>query len=92
MPVAAIVMSEAIEIQDREELLFLLCEAAEFEHTVMCTYLYAGWTLKREPDESCTAEELEAVERWRGSLRQVALEEMLQGEEEELHRATEVGI
>ncbi|MFT5682768.1 MAG: CDGSH-type Zn-finger protein/uncharacterized Fe-S cluster protein YjdI [Myxococcota bacterium] len=70
-------MSRDIVVQDREELLYLLCEAAEFEHTVMCTYLYAMWSLKREPDETCTAADLEVIERWRGDLRQVALEEML---------------
>jgi CDGSH-type Zn-finger protein len=70
-------MSKEIIVQDREELIYLLCEAAEFEHTVMCTYLYAAWSLKREADDSCTTQELEAVERWRGALRKVALEEML---------------
>ena len=66
-----------IVVQNREELICLLCEAAEFEHAVMATYLYAGWSLKREPDENCTPNELAAVERWRDSIRQVALEEML---------------
>jgi len=66
-----------IVIQDREELYFLLCEAAEFEHSVMCSYLYAMWSLKREVDEGVTPEELKAIEGWRRSLRQVALEEML---------------
>jgi CDGSH-type Zn-finger protein/uncharacterized Fe-S cluster protein YjdI len=70
-------MQEDIVVQDREELLYLLCEAAEFEHTVMCSYLYAMWTLKRSTSEGVTAEELEAIERWRRSLRQIALEEML---------------
>jgi CDGSH-type Zn-finger protein/uncharacterized Fe-S cluster protein YjdI len=64
-------------IQDREELIYLLCEAAEFEHTVMCSYLYAQWTLKRGLDEDVTPTELAAIERWRRSLAQVALEEML---------------
>ncbi|HEY5007358.1 MAG TPA: ferritin-like protein, partial [Caulobacteraceae bacterium] len=66
-----------IVIQDREELFFLLCEAAEFEHAVMCSYLYAMWSLKRDASEGVTADELAAIERWRRSLRQVALEEML---------------
>jgi CDGSH-type Zn-finger protein/uncharacterized Fe-S cluster protein YjdI len=66
-----------IIIQDREELFFLLAEAAEFEHSVMCTYLYAMWSLKRGTDEGVTREELAAIEGWRQSLRQVALEEML---------------
>ncbi len=66
-----------IVIQDREELYFLLCEAAEFEHSVMCSYLYAMWSLKRDVSEGVTADELAAIEGWRRSLRQVALEEML---------------
>jgi len=66
-----------IVIQDREELFFLLCEAAEFEHAVMCTYLYTMWTLKRDVSEGVTAEELKVIDGWRRSLRQVALEEML---------------
>jgi len=70
-------MSEEIVVQDREELIYLLCEAAEFEHTVMCSYLYAQWSLKRGAAEGLTPAELAAVERWRRSLGQVALEEML---------------
>jgi CDGSH-type Zn-finger protein len=38
-------MHEEIIIRDREELFYLLSEAAEFEHTVMCSYLYTAWTL-----------------------------------------------
>ena len=70
-------MSDEIVVQDREELIYLLCEAAEFEHTVMCSYLYAQWTLKRDESEGVTAAELAAIDRWRLSLAQVAREEML---------------
>ncbi len=66
-----------ILIQDREELFYLLAEAAEFEHSVMCTYLYAMWSLKRDTAEGVSAQELAVIERWRSSLRQIALEEML---------------
>jgi CDGSH-type Zn-finger protein/uncharacterized Fe-S cluster protein YjdI len=70
-------MQDDIVVQDREELQYLLCEAAEFEHTVMCSYLFAQWTLKRDTSEGVTEDELKAIERWRRSIRQVALEEML---------------
>jgi len=70
-------MHELIAIQDREELFYLLSEAAEFEHSVMCTYLYAMWTLKGDVSEGVTATELAAIEGWRRAMRQVALEEML---------------
>ncbi|MBK7794587.1 MAG: CDGSH iron-sulfur domain-containing protein [Betaproteobacteria bacterium] len=70
-------MPDEIVVQDREELIYLLCEAAEFEHTVMCSYLYAQWTLKRDEGEGVTPAELAAIDRWRRSLAQVAREEML---------------
>ena len=41
-----------IAVNDREELIYLLTEAAEFEHVVMCTYLYAQWSLKRHHEKS----------------------------------------
>ena len=66
-----------LAVNDREELIYLLTEAAEFEHTVMCTYLYAQWSLKREESEGITTEEKEAIDRWRIAMRTVALEEML---------------
>jgi CDGSH-type Zn-finger protein/uncharacterized Fe-S cluster protein YjdI len=66
-----------ITINDREELIYLLTEAAEFEHTVMCTYLYAMWSLKQDESEGITGEEKEAIGRWRNSIRSVAMEEML---------------
>jgi len=66
-----------LSVNDREELIFLLTEAAEFEHAVMCTYLYAQWSLKRHESEGITTPEKEAIERWRGLIRSVAMEEML---------------
>lgn len=66
-----------LAVNDREELIYLLTEAAEFEHTVMCTYLYAQWSLKRNESEGVSRAELEAIERWRSAMRTVAMEEML---------------
>jgi CDGSH-type Zn-finger protein/uncharacterized Fe-S cluster protein YjdI len=66
-----------IAVNDREELLYLLTEAAQFEHVVMCTYLYALWSLKKDESEGITAGEKEAIDRWRSSIRSVAMEEML---------------
>lgn len=63
-------------IKDREELLFLLAESAEFEHTVMCTYLYAAMSLKRSTDEGVSEQELVAIEGWRKQIRVVAIQEM----------------
>jgi len=66
-----------ISVNDREELLYLLTEAAQFEHVVMCTYLYAQWSLKKDESEGISAPEKQAIERWRAMIRSVALEEML---------------
>ena len=66
-----------IVIENRKTLTYLLCEAAELEHALMCEYLYAAFSLKTEADETLPAEHLEAVERWRSVLLGVAAQEML---------------
>jgi CDGSH-type Zn-finger protein/uncharacterized Fe-S cluster protein YjdI len=66
-----------ITVNDREELLYLLTEAAQFEHVVMCNYLYAQWSLKKDESEGITADEKNTIDRWRASIRSVAMEEML---------------
>ncbi len=59
----------------REQLLYFLHEAAEIEHNLMCCYLYASFSLKRV-DPRWSAEQTQAVARWRGVITGVALEEM----------------
>ena len=58
-----------IAVNDRDELLYLLTEAAQFEHVVMCNYLYAQWSLKKDISDGITADEKEAIDRWRASIR-----------------------
>jgi hypothetical protein len=64
-------------IEHREALIYMLCEAAELEHGIMCQYLFAASSLKQGEDEGLTAEELETVLRWRRAISHVATEEML---------------
>jgi Ferritin-like len=64
-------------IEHREALIYMLCEAAELEHGIMCQYLFAAFSLKQSEDEGLTATELEAVLRWRKAISHVATEEML---------------
>jgi CDGSH-type Zn-finger protein/uncharacterized Fe-S cluster protein YjdI len=59
----------------REQLIFSLHEAAELEHNLMCTYLYAAFSLRRE-GEGLTAAQATAVEDWRRAIVRVAVEEM----------------
>lgn len=59
----------------REQLLYWLHEAAEIEHHLMCCYLYAAFSLKRD-EPGWTPEQRKAVAGWRQSITAVALEEM----------------
>jgi hypothetical protein len=63
-------------LRSREHLLHVLAEAAELEHNLLCSYLYAAFSLKRGEDEGLTAAEVEAVSRWRTSILEVCMEEM----------------
>lgn len=65
-----------IVIGSREQLLHLLAEAAEVEHTLMCSYLYAAFSLKRAGEPGVSAVQGEALERWRTAIIDVAVEEM----------------
>jgi CDGSH-type Zn-finger protein/uncharacterized Fe-S cluster protein YjdI len=60
----------------REQLLYNLYEAAELEHNLMCTYLYAAFSLRSGEDEGLQPKEAEAVLRWRRVILQIAIEEM----------------
>ena len=49
-----------IVIEDREELIFMLSEAATLEHMIMCEYLFAAFSLKRDVSEGVTAAQISA--------------------------------
>ena len=66
-----------IVVEHREQLIYLLREAAELEHTILCEYLFAAFTMKQRLDEGLTAAQLEAVDRWRKTILTVAKQEML---------------
>jgi CDGSH-type Zn-finger protein/uncharacterized Fe-S cluster protein YjdI len=66
---------DTTDVPTREQLLYWLHEAAEIEHLLMCCYLYAAFSLKRD-DPAWTAPQRDAVRRWRASINAVALEEM----------------
>jgi CDGSH-type Zn-finger protein/uncharacterized Fe-S cluster protein YjdI len=65
-----------IRIETREELIYLLAEAAAIEHNLMCCYLYAAWSLKRGERDGLTRHQAEAVSRWKRAIISVAIEEM----------------
>ncbi len=72
-------MTEAVaspRLADREAVLHALYEAAELEHNLMCTYLYAAFSLRNGAEDGLAPDEVEAVGRWRQALFEVAIEEM----------------
>jgi CDGSH-type Zn-finger protein/truncated hemoglobin YjbI len=64
-------------IEHREALIYMLCEAAELEHGIMCQYLFAAFSMKQRTDEGLTRDELDKVTRWRRQITHVATQEML---------------
>ena len=69
--------STAIVVEDRKELTYLLCQAAELEHGLMCEYLYAAFSLKGIAGPGLRGDQHAAVERWRQLIFAIAGEEML---------------
>jgi len=71
------VAEPTIVVEHREHLWYLLAEAAQVEHLIMCQYLYAAFSLRAGPEDGLTAEQAAAVARWREVLTGIAIEEML---------------
>ena len=65
----------AIHVDSREDLIYLLAEAAEIEHNLMCCYLFAAFSLKDEADGLDAAQAAE-LRSWRRAIIDVAIEEM----------------
>jgi len=75
--VATAQLEPDLVIEHREALIYLLHQAAEIEHGLMCEYLYAAFTLRRPDDPGLTSEQRETIGRWRSAVNAVAREEML---------------
>jgi Mn-containing catalase len=72
-------MTEAVaspRLADREAVLHALYEAAELEHNLMCTYLYAAFSLRNSAEDGLAPDETAMAARWRQALFDVAIEEM----------------
>ena len=72
----AVNRTEALRNAPRELLVHALYEAAEIEHNLMCTYLYAAFSLKTETAEGLSETEAAATRRWRQEILGVAIDEM----------------
>ena len=60
----------------REDLLYLLNQAAELEHGLACSYLFAAFSLKNSAEEGLTGNAVPTVQNWKRVLRGIAIEEM----------------
>jgi len=66
-----------LRVESREELIFLLGQACEIEHGLMCEYLYAQFSLKRGVEEGLAPGQLVRAQAWETALINVIKQEML---------------
>lgn len=69
------IIEPSISVRSREELLYLLAEAAEIEHNLMCCYLFAAFGLKGAEDGLSPADASE-IAGWKRAIIGVAVDEM----------------
>jgi len=67
----------AIVVERRKELTYLLCQGAELEHSLMCQYLHAAFSLKTKPGPGVRPSQLDAIDWWRSVILAISRAEML---------------
>ena len=70
-------LEPALVVDSREELVYLLGQACELEHGLLCEYLYAQFSLKRDVDEGVTPDQLARIRAWEQTIIDVTKQEML---------------
>ncbi|ODG99862.1 hypothetical protein A4S05_36045 [Nostoc sp. KVJ20] len=71
-------MSTDNQVKTREDLLYLLSQAAELEHSLACQYLFTAFSLKESTNEGVSQAQLNKINRWRRTIiNGIAVEEML---------------
>ncbi|HEX6678373.1 MAG TPA: ferritin-like domain-containing protein [Actinomycetes bacterium] len=66
-----------LPVDSREQLVYLLTQASELEQGILCEYLFALYSLKRDPQDGLSGEQLDQVTRWGRTLSEIAVQEML---------------
>jgi len=69
-------MDAPVRIENRAQLIYLLTEAAELEHGIMCCYLFSAFSIKKNVSEGVTEDQLAVMNRWRRTILNVATDEM----------------
>src|SRR5262249_36074884 len=63
-------------VESREQLVYLITQACELEQGVLCEYLFALYSLKRDPQDGLASQQHAQVTRWGRTLSKVAIQEM----------------
>ena len=71
------ILDAPVRIENRAQLIYLLTEAAELEHGIMCCYMFTAFSIKRDVKEGITPAQLDKVRRWRGMILQISIQEMV---------------
>ena len=61
----------------RRDLLYLLAQASELEHSLACQYLFTAFSLKERTDEGITPVQQRMIGNWRDQIIGIAVQEML---------------
>lgn len=61
----------------RRDLLYLLAQASELEHSLACQYLFTAFTLKERDDEGVTTDQVDMIAGWQRQIVHIAVQEML---------------
>jgi hypothetical protein len=61
----------------RRDLLYLLAQASELEHSLACQYLFTAFSLKERTNEEITPLQQRMIKGWRDKIIQIAVQEML---------------
>jgi hypothetical protein len=56
-------MSRRMTIEHRDALIYMLSEAAELKHGIMCQYLFAAFSLKTSTEEGVDERQLRAIDK-----------------------------
>ena len=66
-----------LRIEHRQALIYTLSKAAELEHLIICQYLFAAFSLKRDASEGLPEAMVPTVNGWARTLMHIAAQEML---------------
>ena len=66
-----------VQIEHRGALIYSLAKAAELEHLIICQYLFAAFSLKRDASEGLSEKMVPVVTGWAKTLYEIAEQEML---------------